>query len=144
MFLNTWLFSLPQSRYSFCLFALSAVSLFCCPSCIFWFSHQQNMLAVRLRVGNKTPHTHIHKDTYPAAPENHCLLVLSPPPPSLQGLRRVIMKVTWLRFWPRICGLGSQQGEILISQKYVKERTRQGREKKKITCREHEYQGRHA
>lgn len=44
----------------------------------------------------------------------------------------------------RICGLRSQEGEILISQKYVKGRRGRGGGGKKITCREHEYQGRHA
>lgn len=54
------------------------------------------------------------------------LLPLNP-----QGFTRVITKVTRLLFWPRICGLGSQEGEILISQKYVKGRRKRGREKKK-------------
>lgn len=53
-------------------------------------------------------------------------------------------EVTWLLFGARICGLRSQEGEILISQKYVKGRRRRGGGEKKITCREHEYQGRHA
>lgn len=52
-------------------------------------------------------------------------------PLNLQCFTRAISKVTRLQFWPRICGSGSQQGEILISPKYVKGRRKRGDGEKK-------------
>lgn len=52
-------------------------------------------------------------------------------PLNLHGLARAISKVTRLLFWPSVCGLGSRQGEILISQKYVKGRRKKGDGEKK-------------
>lgn len=46
-------------------------------------------------------------------------------------LARAISKVTKLLLWPRIWGLGSQEDEILISQKYVKGRKKRETGKKK-------------
>lgn len=63
---------------------------------------------------------------------------------SCKASQRAISEVTWLLFGARICGLRSQEGEILISQKYVKGRRGQGGGEEKITCRAHECQGRHA
>lgn len=117
-----------SSKWNFSLFTQSVVSLSFHLTCLFRFSHQWDMSSGRLGEEIKRIISNKQQDLLPL---------------NLRAFPRVIAKVTGLLFWPRICGLGSREGEILISQKYVKGRRKRGREKK-ITCREHEYQGRHA
>lgn len=85
-------------------------------TCLFQFSHQWNMLPVRLGDEIKKNSSNKQQDLLPLYP---------------QGFTRAVTKVTRLLFGPRICGWGSQEGEILISQKYVKGRRKRGTRKKK-------------